>query len=58
MFEGLRKPVDLNVIVVTLLTSGCPVQVIVHAEGQDERTVADWCERVGAHCRTVASGDR
>jgi transposase-like protein len=58
MFKGLRKPVDLIVIVVTLLTYGCPVQAIVHAEGQDERTVADWRERAGVHCRTVASGDR
>jgi len=40
MFEGLRKPVELIVIVVTLLTYGCPVQAIVHAFGLDERTVA------------------
>jgi hypothetical protein len=58
MLEGLRKPVDLIVSVVTLLTYGCPVQAIVHAEGQDERTVADWRDRAGVHCRTVASGDR
>src|SRR6266487_5296324 len=41
MLEGLRKPRDLIVIVVTLLTCGCPVQAIVHAFGLDERTVAD-----------------
>jgi len=35
MFEGLRKPVDLIVIVVTLLSYGCPVQAIL----QDDR---DW----------------
>ena len=33
MFEGLRKPLDLIVIVVTLLTYGCPIQAIVHAAG-------------------------
>jgi len=43
MFEGLRKPEELIVIVVTLLSYGCPVQAIVHALGLDERTVADWC---------------
>ena len=53
MFEGLRKPVDLIVIVVTLLTYGCPVQAIVHAFGLDERTVAAWRDRAGVHCQHV-----
>src|SRR5258708_29556015 len=42
MFEGLRKPKSLIVIVVTLLTYGCPVQAIVHALDLDELTVASW----------------
>ncbi len=50
MFEGLRKPVELIVIVVTLLAYGCPVQAIVHAFGLDERTVAAWRDRAGVHC--------
>jgi transposase-like protein/IS1 family transposase len=53
MFEGLRKPVDLIVIVVTLLTYGCPIQAIVHAFGLDERTVAAWRDRAGVHCQQV-----
>jgi transposase-like protein len=53
MFEGLRKPMDLVVIVVTLLTYGCPIQAIVHAFGLDERTVADWRDRAGVHCHKV-----
>ncbi len=53
MFEGLRKPRELIVIVVTLLCSGCPVQAIVHAFGLDERTVASWRDRAGAHCEQV-----
>src|SRR2546430_2473431 len=53
MFEGLRKPVDLIVIVVTLLTYGCPVQAIVHAFVLDGRTVADWGDGGGVHCKTV-----
>src|SRR5438270_12654416 len=40
MLEGLRKPSELMVIVVTLLAFGCPVQAIVQAYGLDERTVA------------------
>jgi transposase-like protein len=53
MFVGLRKPEELIVIVVTLLAYGCPVQAIVHALGLDERTVARWQERAGAHCQKV-----
>ena len=53
MFEGLRKPKALIVIVVTLLTYGCPVQAIVHAFGLDERTVAAWRDRAGVHCQHV-----
>lgn len=53
MFAGLRKPVELIVIVVTLLAYGCPVQAIVHAFGLDERTVASWRDRAGKHCEQV-----
>jgi hypothetical protein len=53
MFEGLRKPTEVIVIVVTLLSYGCPVQAIVHAFGLDERTVASWRDRAGAHCEQV-----
>src|SRR5437879_12416105 len=53
MFEGLRKPMELIVIVVTLLSYGCPVQAIVHAFDLDVRTVASWRDRAGAHCEQV-----
>lgn len=53
LFEGLRKPMELIVIVVTLLSYGCPVQAIVQAFGLDERTVADWRDRAGSHCEKV-----
>src|SRR6266567_3437456 len=39
MFEGLRNPEELIVIVVTLLAYGCPAQAIVHALRLDERTM-------------------
>jgi IS1 family transposase len=51
LFAGLRKPKSLIVIVITLLTYGCPVQAIVHALGLDERTVAAWRDRAGNHCQ-------
>src|SRR6266567_1853015 len=53
MFEGLRKPEEFIVLVVTLLTYGCPVQAIVHAFSLDERTVAAWRDRAGVHCQKV-----
>ena len=53
MFEGLRKPTSLIVIVVTLVAYGCPTQAIVHAFGLDERTVASWQQRAGKHCQQV-----
>ena len=53
MWEGLRKPTELIVIVVTLLAYGCPLQAIVHAYGLDERTVASWRDRAGTHCQCV-----
>jgi transposase-like protein/IS1 family transposase len=53
MMEGLRKPEELIIIVVTLLAYGCPLQAIVRAYGLDERTVADWQRRAGEHCQQV-----
>jgi transposase-like protein len=56
VFEGLRKPEERIVIVVTLLAYGCPPQAIVHALDLDERTVARWQERAGEHCRKIHEG--
>ncbi|MGB8345831.1 MAG: hypothetical protein WCD86_13170 [Ktedonobacteraceae bacterium] len=53
MLEGLRKPRDLMIIVVTLLAYGCPIQAIVHAFELDERTVASWRDRAGKHCQQI-----
>lgn len=53
MFFGLRKPTELIVIVVTLLSYGCPVQAIVQAFHLDERTVADWRDRAGKQCQQI-----
>ncbi len=51
--EGLRKPTELIVIVITRLSYGCPRHSIVHAFGLDERTVASWRDRAGKHCEQV-----
>jgi transposase-like protein len=53
MFEGLRKPIDLIVLIITLLAYGCPVQAIVQAFDLDERTVAEWRDRAGHHCQQI-----
>jgi hypothetical protein len=36
-----------------LLTHGCPVPAVVAAFGLDERTVASWQYKAGAHCAAV-----
>ncbi len=53
MFEGLRTEEEMVTLVVTLLSSGCPLQAIVHAFGLDERTVAAWQKRAGEQCQRV-----
>jgi hypothetical protein len=41
------------VLVLTLLSHGCPTQAIVAAFGLDERTVARWLAEAGRHCQRV-----
>jgi len=53
MLEGLRKPAELIILVVGLLSYGCPLQAIVHVFGLDERTVAAWRDRAGQHCQSI-----
>ena len=53
MLEGLRKPSELIIIVVTRLSYGCPIQAIVQTFGLDERTVAAWRDRAGQHGKQV-----
>ncbi len=52
-FWRLRTPAPVVTTVVTLLAHGCPRQAIVAAFGLDERTVASWQQRAGAHCQRV-----
>ena len=52
-FYRLHKAPALFVCVVTLLAYGCPTQAVVAAFGLDERTVAAWQDRAGAHAQAV-----
>jgi hypothetical protein len=52
-FYRLHKPAELAVLVLTLLSYGCPTQAIVAAFGLDERTVARWLAEAGRHCQRV-----
>src|SRR5258706_1141154 len=49
----LRTSEATVTLVITLLACGCPLQAIVMAFGFDERTVANWQARAGAHCQRV-----
>lgn len=53
VFYRTRKETDLIVLVVDLLSHGCPIQAIVFALGLDERTVRNWFEKSGQHAQAV-----
>jgi transposase-like protein len=52
-FFRLHKDQSLLLCVITLLSHGCPLPAIVAAFGLDERTVASWQYKGGAHCFAV-----
>jgi transposase-like protein len=52
-FYRLHEAAEVMIIVLTLLSHGCPVQAIVAAFGLDERTVARWQARAGEHCQQL-----
>jgi transposase-like protein len=52
-YYRLHTAAELVTVVLTLLSHGCPSQAIVAAFGLDERTVAAWLVRAGAHCQRV-----
>ena len=49
----LKTPEATVLIVLSLLAYGCPLQAIVRAFGFDERTVARWQKKAGAHCEAL-----
>ena len=52
-FFGLKTDPQTVVLILTLLTHGCPLQAIVAAYGVNERTVASWQRKAGQHCEQV-----
>lgn len=50
---GLKNPLWLVYVVLALLSYGCPLPAIVFAFGLDERTIADWQAKAGAHAKQV-----
>ena len=50
---GLKKDHDLFVVVIKLVSNGCPVQAIVAAFGLDDETVRAWVRKAGVHCQAV-----
>lgn len=53
IFYRLRSNAQTVMLVITLLAYGCPLQAIVQAFGFDERTIKNWWQRSGEHCRVV-----
>jgi transposase-like protein len=53
LLYGLKHPIALVLIVLTLLAYGCPIPAIVATFDLDERTVADWQLKAGRHAKTV-----
>ncbi len=52
-FYRLQTAAETVTLVLTLLAYGCPLQAIVAAFGFDERTVAAWQAKAGAHGQQV-----
>jgi hypothetical protein len=49
----MKKDPELIVMVITLLSYGCPIQAIVAAFELDVRTVRSWLLKAGRHCQEV-----
>jgi hypothetical protein len=49
----MKKDPELIVMVITLLSYGCPIQAIVAAFELDVRTVRSWLLKAGRHCQGV-----
>ena len=49
----LKQPLDLVLLVLTLLAYGCPTPALVAAFGLDERTIASWQRKAGQQAKRV-----
>jgi transposase-like protein len=53
LLYGLKHPLWLVLVVLTLLAYGCPRRAIVASFELDERTLADWQSKAGKHARQL-----
>jgi len=53
MLYDLKHPAWLVLLVLALLSQGCPIPAIVFAFGFDERTIAEWQLKAGEHAKQV-----
>ncbi len=53
MLYRLKQPLELVLLVLTLLAYGCPIGALVAAFGLDERTIASWQLKAGQHAKQV-----
>ena len=53
LLYGLKHPIWLVLVVLSLVAYGCPIPAIVATFDLDERTVADWQLKAGRHAKTV-----
>src|SRR5215212_1015730 len=53
LLYGLKHPIKLVLVVLSLLAYGCPIGAIVATFALDERTVADWQHKAGQQAKTV-----
>jgi transposase-like protein len=53
LLYGLKHPIKLVLVVLSLLAYGCPIGAIVATFALDERTVADWQHKAGQHAKSV-----
>jgi hypothetical protein len=49
----LKQPLELVLVVLTLLAYGCPIGALLAAFGLDERTIASWQHKAGQHAKQV-----
>lgn len=53
MLYGLKHPIWLVLVVLSLLAYGCPIPALVATFELDERTIADWQDKAGQHAKHV-----
>jgi transposase-like protein len=53
LFYRLHTDPRVVILVLALLSYGCPLQAIVFAFRLDARTVADWQRKAGLHCEAI-----